>query len=73
MRRSLFDAVLAAALFLEIATLAGAVPDGDGSSVALGRWLPVRRLLDEAPRAGRARDFLAIRYLLTLNDDYSKA
>ncbi|HVF16544.1 MAG TPA: hypothetical protein VNA21_06515 [Steroidobacteraceae bacterium] len=66
-RRSRFDAVLAAALLGVTVTLAGAVPEGDGSVVALGRLLRLRALLEalrEAlPRDDRAPDFLAIRYL----------
>jgi hypothetical protein len=63
MRRSRFDAVLAAALFGVTVTLAGAVPEGDGSETALERLLRLRAPLEALRREDRPPDFLAIRYL----------
>ena len=65
MRRVRLDAVLAAALCAGTVTLAGAVPEGEGSLATLR--IRLRRLFAVVPRVGRARDFLAILYLLLMN------
>ena len=66
MRRFRFDAVPTAALLRGTATLAGAVPDGAGSLVVLGRFARLRGLLEELPRVEEEPDFFGIRYLLML-------